>query len=87
MPKFRKKPVEIEAVQFTKDNMNRVFNDLSGTRAPGRDEDGTPHLKVMTIHGETAIVRLGDWIVSEPELGRYYPVKPDIFEATYEPVE
>jgi hypothetical protein len=87
MAKFRKKPVEVEAVQFTKDTMHQVFNDLTGIRAPGWDDDGTPHLKVTTIHGETAIVRFGDWIVSEPEIGRYYPVKSDIFEATYEPCE
>jgi len=86
MPTFRKKPAVVEAVQFTRDNMNRVFNQLTGAFAADV-EDGRPILKVQTIHGETAVVRLGDWIVSEPELGKYYPVKPDIFEQTYEPAE
>ncbi len=86
MKKFRKLPVEVEAVQFTEENKHQVFNDLTGQR--GADfEDGKPILKVVTIHGEIAIVRLGDWIVKEPKQGCYYPVKPDIFAATFEPCE
>jgi hypothetical protein len=42
-------------------------------------------LFVRTVHGEIAIVRHGDWIVPEAEPGRFYPVKPDVFAATYEP--
>ena len=39
MPKFRKKPVVIEAEQFTKENKNRVFNFVTCTRDPGFDDD------------------------------------------------
>ncbi len=28
----------------------------------------------------------GDWILPEPKADRYYPCKPDIFAATYEPI-
>ncbi len=83
--KYRKKPVVIEAVQFTKETKDQVFNDLTGPKSASF-EGGKPILKVTTVHGETAIVRIGDWIISEDEKGRYYPCKPDIFEATYEPV-
>jgi hypothetical protein len=41
---------------------------------------------VRTVHGELAVVRHGDWIVPEKTPGRFYPVKPDVFAATYEPV-
>lgn len=85
MQKFRKKPVEVEAIQFTHETKNRVFNELAGRRSPDF-ENGDPILKIETIHGETAVVRVGDWIVKEPKIGCYYPVKPDIFAATYEPV-
>lgn len=81
--KYRKKPVVVEAIKFTEENKNQVFNALNGQLSADY-EDGKPIIKVMTIHGETAIVRLNDWIISEPKIGFYYPIKPDIFEATYE---
>lgn len=80
--KYRSIPKEIEAVRFTEEDKNRVFNSLTGQFA--RDfEDGKPIIKVTTIHGEIAIVRLGDWIVKEVKLGFYYPVKNDIFIRGY----
>jgi hypothetical protein len=82
MPRFRKKPVEIEAVQWTGDNVDEVREFLGFMDRT--DEDAIP---VTTIHGDTAFVRLRDWIIPEPQPGRFYPCKPDIFEATYEQVE
>lgn len=77
-------PKEIMAVQFLEENKDRVFNSLTGQYAAGF-EDGKPIIKVKTIHGETAIVRLGDWIVKEKELGFYYPVKDEVFRVSYFP--
>ncbi len=80
--KYLSIPKEIEAVQFTMENKYQVFNSLIGRHSPDF-EDGKPIIKVKTIHGEIAIVRLGDWIVKEPKLGFYYPVKPEIFSLSY----
>lgn len=44
-------------------------------------------LDVRTVHGEIATVRHGDWIIPDGKPGTFYPCKPDIFEATYEPVD
>jgi len=44
-------------------------------------------LNVRTAHGDVAIVRHGDWIIPEKDPGRFYPCKPDVFAATYDPVE
>jgi hypothetical protein len=41
-------------------------------------------LNVRTVHGELAVVRHGDWILPEAASGRFYPVKPDVFDRTYE---
>ena len=85
MPKFRKKPVAIEAVQF------HVKGPLAiGVCYCDKTDGGThyavPH--VHTIHeGQTVVVADGDWIIPEPDGQHFYPCKPDIFEATYEPVE
>lgn len=82
--KYRKKPVEVDAVQFTDETKDRVRNSLECVEPDF--EEGNPVLKVRTIHGDVAVVRLGDWIISEEKLGRYYPCKPDVFEVTYEKV-
>lgn len=81
--KFTPNPIIIEAVQFTVENKNQIFNSLTGQYAADF-ENGEPILKITTIHGEIAVVRLGDWIVKEPELGYYYPVKDDIFKKKYD---
>jgi len=80
--KYQSKPKEIEAVQFTDENKDRVFNSLTGQYAPDK-EDGKPVIKVTTIHGDIAIVRLGDWIAKEAVEGFYYPIKEEVFPKTY----
>lgn len=75
-------PKKVKAVQFTEENKDRIFNSLTGQYTAGH-EGGRPVLKVKTIHGETAIVRIGDWIVQDAAPGTYYPVKDDLFRAGY----
>lgn len=86
MARYRKKPVEIEAVRFTEADKDRVLNWMEGSRWPDF-EDGEPVLRFQTIHGDTATARLGDWIAQDAEPGTYYPIKHIVFEALYEPVE
>lgn len=80
--KYERLPKTVQAVQFTEENKDKIFNSLTGQYAADF-EKGKPILKVTTIHGEIAVVRLGDWIVKEPKLGSYYPIKDDIFRAGY----
>lgn len=83
MPKFRKKPVVIEAIQNL-DNPSDVaafFGSPRGSRFGHRDGVWS----IGTLEG-TMDARRGDWIIRGIK-GEYYPCKPDIFEATYEPVE
>lgn len=79
---YKRLPKTVAAVQFTEANKDRIFKSLTGQYAADF-EDGKPIIKVATIHGEIAIVRLGDWIIKEPKLGYYYPIKDDIFRAGY----
>lgn len=76
--KFRKKPVVIEANQFT----GHPCDDPVGVWR--RPEDDSPY--VVTIHDQRVYLSPGDWIVPEPDGVHYYPVKSDIFAATYEPI-
>lgn len=78
--KFRKKPVVIEAVQFTSERLEACC------RFIGREHIGSAspdHIEILTLEGSLS-ARLGDWIIKGVK-GEFYPCKADIFEATYEP--
>lgn len=84
MPKFRKKPVVIEAQRFTQETKNQVFNWITCTRHP-KFRNGLPVIVINTLEGDM-IASVGDWII-KGVAGEFYPCKPDIFEQTYEAVE
>ena len=78
MPYFRKKPVVIEAIQFT-GNFDEIEKFVGGD---AELRDGK--LVVATLEGPLN-ASLDDWIIKGIK-GEFYPCKPDIFEATYERV-
>lgn len=91
MRMFRKRPVVIEAIQWTGENFDELFD--WGSPHGGilnakilRDGDGhnTTKLSITTLEG-VMTAEVDDWIIKGIE-GELYPCKPDIFEATYEPV-
>lgn len=41
---------------------------------------------VTTAHGRVR-AEAGDWVLTDPETGDTWPIKPDIFEKTYEAVD
>lgn len=83
--RYRKKPVVIEAMQFTKETWNRVFRFVTCNCYPTFDVAGNPTLTIQTLEGNMTAVE-GDWIIKGVK-GDFYPCKPDIFAATYEALE
>lgn len=85
--KFRKKPVVIEAFQLTEetrwDNKPRLYVGAVSPFCIGDPEE--PTLRIVTLEGNHRC-QIGDWIIRGVK-GELYPCKPDIFKATYEPVE
>lgn len=83
--KFRKKPVVIDAVQWTGANVDEVLGFTLG-RASVRDEsfqrDRPRVLIIETLEGDMR-AEPQDWIICGVK-GEFYPCKPDIFAATYE---
>lgn len=77
MPMFRKKPVVIEAVQF-KGNFDELASFVGGDANFTNGE-----LVIATLEGALHASD-GDWIIKGVK-GEFYPCKPDIFAATYEP--
>lgn len=79
MAKYRKKPVVIEAEQFFVDKKPWPAG-VEQQTIKGVSE--IPHVK--TLEGPLRVSE-GDWIITGVK-GERYPCKPDIFDATYEPV-
>ena len=90
MTKFRKKPVEIDAVQWFRMGDHPIVTTIPIRFAPIMDKCEQCGNKFMdhgacpTLEGHH-IVCPGDWIITGIK-GEHYPCKPDIFEATYESV-
>jgi len=85
MAKYRKKPVVIEAVQFT-NNTAEILEFCGGDAyIATKDENDNMTLLITTLEGSRLAIK-GDWIIKGIK-GEFYPCKPDIFEATYEKVE
>jgi hypothetical protein len=95
MPQFRKKPVVIEAIQFTQSMLESYFFDggelapglcvSSSTLHPGDRKIWSFRAGVKTLEGFMQ-AEIGDWIVKGVK-GEFYPCKPDIFEMTYDAVD
>ncbi len=95
---FRRKPTKVLAYQLTQEVMDSMAGPVSqmtlppglnirpfGMPPPG-EESAPLRFYVVTIHGQKTDVVLNDWIVQEPDHTHYYPIKSDIFKATYNPV-
>ena len=95
MAKYRKKPVVIEAVQFTQELVNgyclreeAIPKGVLFKRGAWNTQTETVYnaeFYIPTLEGEMT-VSVGDWIITGVN-GEHYPCKPDIFEKTYEEVK
>lgn len=93
--KFRKKPVVIEAVRFeyTMNGIQKLqafCGSVLGVVSKERHPDAKAEAQICTLEDGVHltvkhIATEGDWIIKGVQ-GEFYPCKPDIFEATYEPV-
>lgn len=84
MPRYRKLPVEIDAVRWNGQNTAEVADFMETSPAFGSDGRGQRWVDIRTLEG-TMRTDEGDWIIRGVK-GELYPCKPDIFAATYEPV-
>lgn len=79
MAQFRKKPVVIEAVQWTGDNVKEVMDFMNWRNA---SHDSALGLRIHTLEG-THAANEGDWIIKGVK-GEFYPCRDDIFRMTYD---
>ena len=83
--KYRKKPVVIEAVQWTGENVSDIikFTEIIADASIEFKDGG--FVEIGTLEGRM-IAKPGDYIIKGVK-DEFYPCKPDIFEQTYELVE
>jgi hypothetical protein len=79
MPKFVKKPVIIEAVQWTGNNKLEISEFVHDSER--RYDFQGDALFIHTLEGSMRATK-GDYIIKGVE-GEFYPCKPEIFEKTY----
>lgn len=79
--KYRKKPVIIEAVEYTGYNYLAIRDWINNGQNMWHHGD----FIIPTLEGDMT-VSLGDYVIKGVN-GEFYPCKPDIFEKTYERVE
>jgi hypothetical protein len=94
MVKYRKLPVEIDALEWTGENHREMYEFLGGKvdeyMTATNENFYINHyivkggLIIKTLEGEH-IASIGDFII-KGVAGEYYPCKPDIFNKTYEKV-
>jgi len=85
MSKFRKKPMVIEAIQWTGDNIESIRAFMEPDKPIQWTDAHSNCLIIHTLEGDHR-ADISDWIIRGVK-GEYYPCKPDIFEMTYELVE
>nr|DAR92605.1 MAG TPA: PGDYG protein [Bacteriophage sp.] len=95
--RYRKKPVVIEAIQWTGENQREMFDFLTnGEKKDEYMEAFGEHFRIdhaavkgglviKTLEGNH-LANIGDYII-KGVAGEFYPCKPDIFEKTYEVAE
>lgn len=82
--RYRKKPVEIEAVQYRGNNFIELLK-FAGAAARFTGGYERHELILHTPEGDMH-ASVGDYIIKGVG-GEFYPCKPDIFKKTYEKVD
>jgi hypothetical protein len=82
MPKYRKKPVEIEAIQWDGENTTEILAFCSDCYSYLRND--LPVLAINTLEGNMT-ASIGDYVIKGIK-GEFYACKPDVFLLTYDQV-
>lgn len=97
MTRYRKKPVEIEAMPLTRENVDQVAQWCGGRvvheESPRDRTDVYVALDIPTLEGTMRAQAVdlsgrhphGDVVIRGVQ-GEFYPCKPDIFAATYDQI-
>lgn len=79
--KYRKKPIEVESIQFTGENLSDVEN-FVGSKSVSCSNSSS---RFVITKSFTMFFTPTDWIIKEH--GNFRPVDSEEFNASHEPVE
>lgn len=85
MAKYRKKPVEIEAIHYTGQSLAEVDEFVHDANAVYWDDTDERLMVWNHADGQWLVVPDEFWLIKGVH-GEVYPCHPDVFAATYEPV-
>lgn len=89
MPKFRKKPLEIEARNYESPNVAydlvQWINKDRYRHLPVAYVKSSKKIAIPTLEG-TMKANIGDWII-KGITGEFYACKSDVFELTYDEIK
>ena len=80
--RYIKKPIPIEAIQWTGNNFDEVHDFVTNKPI---FITGSNEIIISTLEGDMRAPE-GSWIIRGP-MGEYYPCRREVFEETYEPVD
>jgi hypothetical protein len=81
MPRYTKKPVTIEAIQWTGENRTEILNFCTDGYVNYSNSKLEPELKIKTLEG-VMTATVGDYIIKGIK-GEFYACREDIFLETY----
>jgi len=84
MKRYVKKPITIEAMQWTGNNRTEIYNFCPSAYFNVDFETAKPKLVINTLEGPMQASD-GDYIIRGIQ-GEFYACKPDIFMLTYDEV-
>lgn len=91
MGRYRKKPVEIEAIQISLSTEHEISKWSEGKVYPSpileptEDNPKGCYWQIKTLEGVMTAIP-GDYIIKGVK-GEFYPCKPEIFELTYDKID
>jgi hypothetical protein len=86
VPKFRKRPVVVEAMHFDSESAGNAIVRWAGGAVTGVFDDGSgAYLTVLTLNGPVRVPQ-GEHVIRGVE-NEFYPCADAIFAVTYESVE
>lgn len=87
-PRYRRRSTEVDAIQWTGDNLAAVNAFLSPQHAMVEYPNELQRLRFGVLKAQSvATIEPGDWIMRELDGSGFYPCACDVFDATYAPTE
>lgn len=79
---YVKKPVEVQAIEYTEENKTEIFNWFNRMNQDYGLQENSSSIFIPTLEGEMELT-LGNYLICGIQ-NEFYPCKADIFEASYQ---